>query len=528
MVTIQTLLHELSQGQAHAVDHACVFCREATESTLTLCGHPYCSDCLKSFYVDEPETTISCRQCQQPVLPEDLSKHCPAGSDWDSIVRAAIKTLVKQRSSLMTELALCPSTSCGGVISAASGVRPCLLCNTNICTRCEVADNSVHAGKSCTAFRKALKDQETMGGLSVKLVEAARAFATREWPADMGAICSIDVNPAMEISRQAPSLLRFLAALGEQANSLNVDQAGLFAWHGTAADAVAPICHTGFDPNRRSGQAYGVGEYFGQSANVSHGYCRGSSHMIVAYLLRGSHFSQHGNFCYVVNNPKTWNLSFCVPVAVVTFGEGTPPIFQTPPPPATAAGKHLQDEEAVLTSASTPLVQNQAPPSGLAEAQFRWHWQQDGGSMEPYTDDVNTLLEGLYDAHMHDGGPRSVVTSIRRYLDDRPQAYRIEFGNGRQVNLATTYSRAIERRAVDIPHTGREAWCFFNAQGVWQRFEAVVQAVIARSFSACAGRGPSRNMVTFPGRPETYEINFAASTQRNTVTDTVRTIGLRM
>ena len=100
---------------------------------------------------------------------------------------------------------------------------------------------------------------------------------------------------------------------------------GFFAWHGTAPAAIAPICDTGFDPKRRSGQVHGPGEYFGVDPEVSLSYCKGGGYMIVAFLLRGPHLKTQPGFCHVVDNPKDWVASFSVPVLVVGFGDPAPP-----------------------------------------------------------------------------------------------------------------------------------------------------------------------------------------------------------
>ena len=52
-------------------------------------------------------------------------------------------------------------------------------------------------------------------------------------------------------------------------------------FHGTSEANVEGICREGLDPKRRSGQAYGPGEYFGGDAAVSWSYCRGGKKMIV-------------------------------------------------------------------------------------------------------------------------------------------------------------------------------------------------------------------------------------------------------
>ena len=48
---------------------------------------------------------------------------------------------------------------------------------------------------------------------------------------------------------------------------------------------MAAILREGLDPKRRTGQALGVGEYFGGNAVVSLPYCRGGSKMVVFAVL---------------------------------------------------------------------------------------------------------------------------------------------------------------------------------------------------------------------------------------------------
>ena len=56
-------------------------------------------------------------------------------------------------------------------------------------------------------------------------------------------------------------------------------------FHGSAEANMEVICREGLDPQRRSGQAYGPGEYFGADAAVSHGYCKGGRKMLVFIVL---------------------------------------------------------------------------------------------------------------------------------------------------------------------------------------------------------------------------------------------------
>jgi hypothetical protein len=68
---------------------------------------------------------------------------------------------------------------------------------------------------------------------------------------------------------------------------------------------MQPICQDEYDPKRRAGQAYGRGEYFVVTANISHGYAQkggsqaGFSQMIIAFLLRCTQTTTKENFCYI-------------------------------------------------------------------------------------------------------------------------------------------------------------------------------------------------------------------------------------
>lgn len=64
-------------------------------------------------------------------------------------------------------------------------------------------------------------------------------------------------------------------------------------WHGTQEANVASIARNGFDPRRRTGQVFGAGEYFAKNPNVSTGYCRGGSFMLLCKLLLGTEDEHH-------------------------------------------------------------------------------------------------------------------------------------------------------------------------------------------------------------------------------------------
>eukprot|EP00755_Sulcionema_specki_P020942 Sspe_Gene.12849::Locus_4401_Transcript_1_1_Confidence_1.000_Length_2103::g.12849::m.12849 len=64
-------------------------------------------------------------------------------------------------------------------------------------------------------------------------------------------------------------------------------------WHGTREENILGIALEGFDPERRSGQVYGEGEYFAKDPNVSIGYCHGGSYMFFCKLLLGQPGRDH-------------------------------------------------------------------------------------------------------------------------------------------------------------------------------------------------------------------------------------------
>lgn len=64
-------------------------------------------------------------------------------------------------------------------------------------------------------------------------------------------------------------------------------------WHGTAEENVYSIAQYGFDTSRRSGQAYGAGEYFAKDPEVSRGYAKGGAFMFLCKLLLGASGQDH-------------------------------------------------------------------------------------------------------------------------------------------------------------------------------------------------------------------------------------------
>jgi len=104
--------------------------------------------------------------------------------------------------------------------------------------------------------------------------------------------------------------------------------AELRGFHGSAPCNILSIAEGGFDAGRRSGQAYGAGEYFAKNPNVSVGYCRGGSYMLVCQLCLGRESSTQENedgdhiwaaACgyYVISDPDQ-----VLPLYIVRFEDG--------------------------------------------------------------------------------------------------------------------------------------------------------------------------------------------------------------
>ncbi len=103
----------------------------------------------------------------------------------------------------------------------------------------------------------------------------------------------------------------------ERAMSLPKDQRQTcLAFHGTPSSNITNICQNGYDKSKRSGQAYGAGEYFATTPDISLGYCRGGKKMLLNELLLGQsnvHHTKHGNIV-VMKDP-----AHDLPRFVVTF-----------------------------------------------------------------------------------------------------------------------------------------------------------------------------------------------------------------
>jgi hypothetical protein len=186
-----------------------------------------------------------------------------------------------------------------------------------VCPNCRAVKQKRHAGLTCEQFNALPK----YDGWIPQMFLQARKWARRNWGAGLPVLTAVDPNPCL--FNKCRSLRRFIEGTGsaDPANPLQ----GLntfFAWHGSSRDGVIGICCEGWKPSRRAGQSFGRGEYFGPTAQVSYGYCRGCAHMIVAIIIRNQSLHDFPGQCFVVDNPGDDNgPCFCLPIAVVSFGQ---------------------------------------------------------------------------------------------------------------------------------------------------------------------------------------------------------------
>eukprot|EP01062_Namystynia_karyoxenos_P043096 TRINITY_DN3154_c0_g1_i4.p1 TRINITY_DN3154_c0_g1~~TRINITY_DN3154_c0_g1_i4.p1 ORF type:complete len:2283 (+),score=455.23 TRINITY_DN3154_c0_g1_i4:912-7760(+) len=475
---------------------------------LSLCGHHVCQQCMQTAMAGAAArgTELCCGAygCGVPVDCYDAMK-CDREA-YDTLCRAAIRFFLKRGGQGLT---LCPTPGCDGIFNTADrGARTCAECLKLICVSCAVSGDENHAGKSCEDFQAILK----MGSSLAELAKRAEAWARAHWPTDLPQDIRLQVNPCIE--KGCPALQSFLNGLQQLPD--RAIASCLFGWHGTRSDdAYRAICHEGWDPGRRSGQAYGPGEYHALPGNAhySRGYAGGTKRLIVSCILPGSHLSQ--NVHYVVNNPTNRGVSYNLPVLVLS--ESGMPEMQFKQCAPSGAGGRADPVPGAPTEHCTFYAwfwEDSQPRAGTTD---RWN---------RYRDDLIRFLEVSYDQYKHGGGPAQVRTPqpIMRYLDDKPSHYVMDFARMTQTREETGYSRPIERRRVDRLPTGTDQWWYLEA-GHWKMFEPTASAALNEKLAEYAcGRGAAQVVVSFPGRPEQYKVDLINMKQSNLAFGTVRDI----
>eukprot|EP00940_MAST-03C_sp_MAST-3C-sp2_P000307 g307.t1 len=139
--------------------------------------------------------------------------------------------------------------------------------------------------------------------------ERIRDFLQENWKADKAVkVKDIQENPHSLPGQ--PLYNRFVEAWQRVA-----DQTVQCVFHGTPEKNISQICRDGLDPKRRSGQAYGPGEYFSRTATIPLGYVKGGRKLIVfAVLMDNSGLTENLKNLVVINKPEHQ-----LPLFVVSF-----------------------------------------------------------------------------------------------------------------------------------------------------------------------------------------------------------------
>ena len=310
----ERLLKKLQNDSDAFVESQCVFCGENDNLKIfSLCGHKYCTGCISFFAIQTKAFPIQCPKCFTNIKVEDLSSSI-SKKEKEQLVQNAIEFYLQTNS---ISLRFCP-LECKGLVDTSKGFSVCQTCKKEVCGKCG-SSNILHAKRTCEQLSKVIENAEMNKKLLNKLFEKAHEFVKGNWRSDQG------LNPIQFIKRnenlmnELSSIRKLFDAGCKQLQINDILENGFFGFHGSCEEAIKPICEEGFDPNRRSGQVHGPGEYFGVNADVSHAYCKQGNLMIISFILKGPFVKTVENFCYVVNNPNDQKITYSIPVLVVNF-----------------------------------------------------------------------------------------------------------------------------------------------------------------------------------------------------------------
>lgn len=473
----------------------CVFCGN-NDSLITLlnCGHKTCKDCLKILSESFTQLPIACDRCKTPLEVNDIFKII-SPYEKDELVEKVIFHYAKYSSHFVkNNLRFCP-LNCGSLIDATSGYSRCPKCLKSACSICD-STNSLHEGLNCEEFKKYLNSMDFEYQIK-RLVPLAKDWVTQNWSHKLGPIHETLVNPNIEVSET--SIRKQFDRAVKSLSITDLAKNGFFAWHGTAETSINPIISGGFDPNRRSGQVYGPGEYFGTTAEVSSGYCKNDNHMLVVFILNGSHVKHAENFCYVVQNPLDRSLTYCLPLLILNF----------------------KIRKSITVSVITSSIKQ---PEELLHNYVCYHWEMDDGEFEPYSHFNTEKIEREYMRYLSSNRTLSsnAIIDIIKYVNDKPQKYSIDFEKWIQINCTTKYTRRIERRAIKL-NANKNSWEYEDNS--WTRFDILWQDKIESHFQHYLnGSKPHTLTIRCAPRPEPYEINFMCMTEKNLIFGTTRKI----
>ena len=497
----------------------CIWCEKVSELSFTLCGHNYCENCLTNEVEQNNGSLLKCIKCDQLICWEDILDNFTR----DKLEKISVEIAKKEMRTKNYDFMFCPLSSCKRLVPKNFNLpsySECPACKKTVCWKCG-NQAYTHLNRTCREFRKFVKNSKSLQ--LEEIFQRAKEFVAKNWLPTVGANWQFQINPGLQ--DYCPSMRKYLhgmhTKLGDNAAS---EENYFFAWHGTNLDAIGPICYNGFDPNRRSGQAYGPGEYFGQTPGVSAGYVRNCGYMIVAQLIKLPETTTHGNFCYVVNNPKNWESAYNLPVGVVRYNNA--PLFDKFIPSTQFTARQIEN---IWKTIGLDIQKR----SYVFKSPFAWSWQENNQEYKFYTDTINEELENGYQEFLENKS-LSIITlePLISFLDDRLTEYVINFETMKQTRkVGAVNARNIKRERIDLQEyltDGQYEWVFLNDYNQWEKFQNQTFAILETNFRKYID-GDGTAIITFqtPGRQEDYQVNFVKNIQINLSTKKERTIGRR-
>ena len=191
-------------------------------------------------------------------------------------------------------------------------------------TNCTTCQKEIHEGMTCQEYSQYLQFIQVLGSkeraeifkIALKMIKENSDPLTKD--------CFIQFNT--NILKNEVVLTKFVNAF-QHVKFENVED-GIFGWHGSSNESVQNIMKVGFDPMQRGehvGQAYGKGEYFNSTSQISSGYLKNNgNHLILAFIIKGNHLSIHANDIFVVNNPVDRSYTYCLPLFIVSYRKHEP------------------------------------------------------------------------------------------------------------------------------------------------------------------------------------------------------------
>ncbi|UJR16958.1 hypothetical protein I4U23_003856 [Adineta vaga] len=486
-------------GTSERQERRCVFCQQKSSistSFFRICGHTYCR-CTARALATSHTFPLQCKACQSNIHIRDIQIIFNNNEQlYLSLLKSSIHHYLTTNHQ-DDDRVFCPNDECDGLIRLNNSYQICLTCGQNVCPRCQVIDDELHIGRTCDQVAEEKKHHPFLS----QVFSAAKKFVQNNWPFDplVRPVGQMYENPYLRKEYQA--LLRFYKANEILGHSSPPDLAkGFFAYHGSPAESIVPICQNGFDPNRRLNQVHGPGEYFGISAIISDTYTKkagnhtGFNQMIIAFILRCTQITKIDHFCYVVNNPIDWTYAFNLPVLIVTYGQAI----------------HRQ------LSPFPTEIPYYSDIESLWMSPFQWHWQQHNRQFHSYNDTMNEILEKVYQHWKLYDGPTEIETPLlSSCLTDTSDVYKFDFQRNKQTNTRTSCSRSIERRLVRTLSDNRH-WFYCNEDDTWVRHEQMAEKQIEQAFQSYrTGQGSFIADIQFSGHSEIYQFNFLKGQQRN-------------